>query len=90
MFRIGMPKLYEKDGELYYSSHIKDDVCNIDEEIWYKSSELFGNYFSYEVADSFVVACLLPAIHTDQDIYVDSSYVGEAILPHFQFCSRCV
>ncbi len=49
MFRISELKFYEKDGELYYASHIKDDVYHIDDEIWYKSSKEFGSYFSYEV-----------------------------------------
>lgn len=72
MFNISKPKVYEKDGETYYAAHISDDVYKLDTDIWYKTPNEYGQYFCHEVADSFVVVSLLPAVFTHQDIRVNA------------------
>lgn len=73
MIRISQPHLESAKGNRLLISHITDEAQFIEEDIYYSVPEEYGDYLTYEVADSFVVGCLLPAVFYNQDIVVEGS-----------------
>jgi len=71
MIRIGKPNIEQRDGRTYLISHIIDDAQKIDHEIYYATEQDYGQYLADEVADTFVVGCLLPAVYYNEDITVE-------------------
>lgn len=58
-------------GGVRLVSHIVNDGQPIKEDIWFETTEEYGKYFCEEVCDAFVVAMLIPAVQTQQDIECD-------------------
>ena len=73
MIRISAPRLVKEIGRVSMVCHIEDDKQHLAEEIYYATPALYGDYLSYEVADAFVVGCLLPAALYGEDIQVDGA-----------------
>ena len=67
---INKPYIETREDQTYLISKIKDEVSNIEEDIYFAVPNEYGNYLCDEVADSFVVAMLLPALVSKQDIYI--------------------
>jgi len=73
MIRIGCPQIETKDGKTYLKALIKNDVENVNEWLWYATTEEYGKYFCQETSDAFVVPMILRAVKTHQDIFVESA-----------------
>jgi len=52
-------------------SHVVNEKQPLSDDIWFETTEEYGDYFCDEVCDAFVVAMLLPAVQTQQDIECD-------------------
>jgi hypothetical protein len=52
-------------------SHVVNEVIPLKEDLWFETETEYGRYFCDEVCDAFVVAMLLPAVQTHQDIECD-------------------
>lgn len=52
-------------------SHIINEVQPLQEDIWFETTEEYGKFFCNETCDAFVVAMLIPAVQTQQDIECD-------------------
>lgn len=72
MIRVGKPYIEKRDGAIVLQAFVKDDVQGIQENLWFSTTEEYGQYFCDEVADAFVLAMILPALRTGQDIQVDA------------------
>lgn len=70
MISISNVRIEERGNLVFLISHIVDDCQNIDDDIFYCTDKEYGGYLCDEVADSFVVGVLLPAVRYEQDIYV--------------------
>ena len=70
MIQLEKPTISRSGQYVYLSSHCKDDVNGIDTDIWYRTKSDWGEYFTDEIADAFVLLALLPAIKTGQNIKV--------------------
>lgn len=73
MIKIGKPRKYEKENIVYLSSYIEDEYQKIKEEIHYSVPIEYGDFFTEDVADAFLVGMLLPAVRYNEDIYVDAA-----------------
>ena len=73
MIKISKPHIEERDGHSYLISHITDEGQKIDSDIFYSVDLEYGQYLADEVADSFVVGCLLPAAQYNEDIVVEGA-----------------
>lgn len=69
---INKPYIETREDQTYLISKIKDEVSNIEEDIFFAVPNEYGKYLCDEVADSFVVAMLLPALVSKQDIYINA------------------
>lgn len=72
MITIGKPYIEQIDNKIYLKSHIVDEGQHIEEDLYYMSDLEYGKYFSSEVADSFLIGLLQPAIKHGQSIKIDS------------------
>lgn len=70
MITINQPYIEKKNGQSFLVSHIVDEEQHIEKDVFYSVPEEYGNYLVEEVADAFVVGCLLPAVLYGQDIFV--------------------
>lgn len=61
-----------KSNAVRLVSHIINDLQPYDEDIWFETTNEYGGYFCDEVCDAFVVAMLIPAVQSKQDIECDS------------------
>lgn len=73
MIIIKQPFIEYADGLCYYKARIIDEDHNFDDLVWYRTTENYSHAFCVEIADSFAVLMLLPAIYTKQDIYRESA-----------------
>jgi hypothetical protein len=69
---INKPYIETREDQTYLISKIKDEVSNIEEDVFFAVPNEYGNYLCDEVADAFVVAMLLPALVSKQDIYINA------------------
>lgn len=69
---INKPYIEIRGENTYLISRIKDEVANVEEDIFYAVQNDYGEYLCDEVADAFVVAMLLPALVSGQDITVNA------------------
>lgn len=72
MIFIDKPYVNEKGGRILLSSHIKNEGEGIENDLYYSVEPDYKKYLCYEQADAFVIAMLLRAIVSGQDILVDS------------------
>ncbi len=73
MITIGKPYLEQIGEKTYLKSHIKDEAQMIETDIWYSSDIANGGrYLTDDVADTFLVGVLLPAMKYGEDILVDA------------------
>ena len=73
MIRIGKPFIIEKNGQTSLISHIADESQSIDSDIYYTVNSEYGEFLTEEVADTYVVGCLLPAVLHNEDIIVEGN-----------------
>ncbi len=71
MIRISKPTIKQREGRTYLISHIIDDAQRIEQDIYYATEQEYGEYLVDEVADTFIVGCLLPAVFYNEDITVE-------------------
>lgn len=72
MITIHQPRISQDNGQVILSAFYEDDVNNIHTDIFYRTTEEYGQYFCDTIADPFVLLALLPAIKSSQDIRVCS------------------
>lgn len=73
MIKIFQPYIKKHEEECYLVSRIIDEKQKINEEIFYKVENAYGQYLTNEVCDAFVVGCLLPAALYNEDIVVEGA-----------------
>ncbi|MBE6196708.1 MAG: hypothetical protein E7137_06390 [Rikenellaceae bacterium] len=73
MIRISCPKIERHNDRVLMISNITDEYQNINEDIYYTTTDEYGEYLCHEVADAFVVGVLLPAARYEQDIIVEGA-----------------
>lgn len=78
MITIGKPYIRRNDGNVFYCSIITDEKSGLSKEIFYKTTEEYGNYFTDELSDSFLVAMLVKSIGTGQDIKIEG-FISERL-----------
>jgi len=61
---------YYSEDLCYISSEIECEITNSTKKIFYSVSSKFGEYLVNEIADAFVLACILPALVSKQNIIV--------------------
>lgn len=71
MLRISVPRIKRDPDTVSMIAHIIDEGQGIEEDIFYATQPEYGASLSSEVADAFVVGCLLPAIFHGEDIVVE-------------------
>jgi hypothetical protein len=69
---IQKPFIKFKDGQAFLISVVIDEVSNREKEFYFSVSEEYGDYLCTEVADAFLVAMLVPALFSGQDIRIDA------------------
>ena len=67
---INKPSIEVRGGNTYLISLIKNEVTNIEEEFYYSVPNEYGEYLCHDNADAFVVAMLIPALMSGQDIKI--------------------
>lgn len=91
MITIKKPRIEKSDGlggGVKLISHIVDDEHPIDEDIWFETEKENEIYFCDEVCDAFVVAMLLPAVKSGQDIECD--VISEKLLYNLNHIVTCL
>ena len=73
MIRIGKPFIIEKTGQTSLIPHIADESQSIDSDIYYTVNSEYGEFLTEEVADTYVVGCLLPAVLHNEEIIVEGN-----------------
>ena len=73
MIRISKSRIERANDRWTMLSHIIDESQNIDTDIYYSVPNEYGDYLTYELADSFVVGMLLPAVFYNEDIVVEGT-----------------
>lgn len=72
MIKVCKPNVCQMGGgKTRLSCRILDSQRDDEREIWFESDAEYGKYFCDEVCDAFVVAVLLPALRSSQDITVE-------------------
>ena len=69
---IEKPFIEIRDNETYLIANIIDEVNHFEKEIFFKVSNEYGKYLSFEIADCFLTAILLPAMFTNQNIKINA------------------
>lgn len=69
---INEPFIETRGEQTFLISKILDELNNVEKEIYFSVPNEYGNFLCDEVADAFVVAMLLPALVSGQDITVKS------------------
>lgn len=69
---INKPFIEIRGENTYLISKIYDEVNDIEKEIFFTVPNEYGEYLCYEIADCFVVAMLLPAMFSGQNIIVNA------------------
>ncbi|MFA5648814.1 MAG: hypothetical protein WC951_10970, partial [Bacteroidales bacterium] len=69
---INKPFIEIRGENTYLISKIYDEVNDIEKEIFFTVPNEYGGYLCHEVADCFVVAMLLPAMFSGQNIIVNA------------------
>ena len=69
---IEKPYIDIRENETYLIANIIDEVNNLEKEIFFKVSNEYGEYLSFEIADCFLTAMLLPAMFTNQNIKINA------------------
>ena len=72
MIRIEKPRIENRSGIIYLISTICSEIENVKEDVWYRTTEEWGDYLNDEVADAFVLPMLLVALRNREDIVVDA------------------
>jgi|SRR5690625_5012248 len=67
---IGKPEIKTVGEYTYLTSVVEDGVLKSKKEYYFSVQKEYGKYLTYEVADAFVSALLMPAIITGQNIVV--------------------
>ncbi len=67
---INQPSVRTTDGHSFLTSMVTDERTGITKEIYFSVPVEYGQYLAPEVADAFVVAMLLPAVVSGQNITV--------------------
>ncbi len=70
MIIIDKPFIETIGDKTYLKSYIIDEFTGTHDFCYYFTGTKYGNYFTCEVADAFVLALLLPALQSNQDILV--------------------
>ena len=78
MIIIGRPYIRRTEGCFFYCSNITDEKSGLNKEIFYKTTEEYGSYFTEELSDAFLVAMLVKAIGTGQDIKIEG-FISERL-----------
>ncbi len=77
MIKIEKPRIEKKlstdsnQGWAKLVSNVVDDQNPLNEDLWFSTTENNSHFFCDEVCDAFVVAMLLPAVKSQQDIECD-------------------
>ena len=58
MITIEKPFVEKVNNEVFLKAHIKDEYADIEGDCYYISNVEYGEYFTDEVADAFVVGML--------------------------------
>jgi len=70
MIIIDKPFIETIGDKTYLKSYIIDEFTGTHDFCYYFTGTKYGNYFTCEVADAFVLALLLPALQSNQSILV--------------------
>ena len=73
MISIGKPVIEQKDDKIYFKAFVSNDTEKKNEWMWFATNVEYGQYFTEDHADAFVLPMILRAVKTQQDIKVDSS-----------------
>ena len=73
MISIGKPVIEQKDDKIYFKAFVTNDTEKKNEWMWFATNVEYGQYFTEDHADAFVLPMILRAVKTQQDIKVDSS-----------------
>jgi len=76
---INKPYVEVRNDHTFLISLIKNEVTNVEEEFYFSVSNAYAEYLCDEIADAFVVAMLIPALMSGQDIRVKAP-VSEMLL----------
>lgn len=71
MITIYKPTISRRGDSTRLSCKISDSLRKSEYDVWFESDAEYGEYFCDEVCDAFVVACLLPAMRSSQEIRVE-------------------
>ena len=69
---INKPTIEVRGDKTFLLSSVKDEITGNNEEFYFSVSNEYGKYLCNEVADAFVIAMLLPALVSGQNIKVDA------------------
>ena len=72
MITIGHPFIEKKNQTTYLSAEITDTNLKKEYVLWYSVDSEYGDYFSPELADSFLLVMLPIAMSSHQDIKIDA------------------
>ncbi len=72
MIRIGCPFIEKREGRIYLVSNVRNEGENRNHELWFSVEKDYEEFLVSEVADPFVVALVLRAVVSKQDIEVDA------------------
>lgn len=85
MIIIEHPHVVHKEDKTSLCCRIKGEYLQDNfMEIWFTTDKEYGAFFVDEVADAFLLACLLPAIKYGEDIRVNAP-VSEKLLFHLKY-----
>lgn len=81
MITIG--KVYKeiKEDGCYLCSRIQDESRHLDEVIWFRTTEGYGEFFYENCADPFLLLVALPAVKYHQNVMVEDS-VSQSLYYH--------
>lgn len=68
MIKIEKPRI---ESGVRLVSYVVNEKMPLHEDLWFEVGEEYGQYLCDEVCDAFVVAMLIPAVQTQQDIECD-------------------
>lgn len=87
MIKIEKPVIVQVSDDQHFEgggvrlvSHITDDAQNKEYDLWFETTEEYGQYLCDEVCDAFIVAMLIPAVQTQQNI--ECECISEKLLYH--------
>ena len=80
---INKPFIEERNSDTFLKAIIENENTNIKEEFYFSVENNYGKFLCNEISDPFVVAMLIPALMSGQDINVKGS-ISEMLQYHLE------